>query len=269
MLPFITIFETIQFSTFGLLGLIAIFFTTFIAGFRARRYGFTPSDLLYIVAFAGLGLLAGATILYGITQIPGMWQNRELITDNFIGFVLFHFGGMVFYGGLFGAIAGIYLYTKYMKISFANVMVLAIPVFPLAHAIMRLGCFAAGCCYGIEYPPPLGIAFTESLAAPNNVYLLPIQLYEAALNLVIFFVLWQFTKKDRNWLVVFGVYAMMYSFARFWLEFLRGDEIRGFIFALSTSQFISIFVFLLGICILVYHKRNLNQNYLKINSIGE
>ena len=62
---------------------------------------------------------------------------------------------------------------------------------PLVHAVGRVGCFCAGCCYGRAAPPPWGIAFTHAIAGPNGVPLLPVQLWEAGAELVIFaFLLW-------------------------------------------------------------------------------
>ena len=147
----------------------------------------------------------------------------------------------MFYGGLAGALSGKYAYCKIYQLDFGTAMKLIVPVLPLGHAFMRMGCFLAGCCYGIEHP--WGITFTAALGAPSGVPLLPVQLYETVLNLVIFAVLWTYTKTERSPLLTGALYALMYSTARFFLEFLRGDTIRGIFWGLPTSQFISIIVF--------------------------
>jgi len=253
MLPFVSFFGR-EYPTFTLLGLVGFFLATIVAGTRANRYGMVKSDPVYIGTFAGVGLLVGSSLLFAITQTPAAWANRAYLTTHFVPFMMRWFGGMVFYGGLVGAIAGIYLYCKVMKQPFGKVMKLTVPVLPLAHAVMRVGCFAAGCCHGVE--SRFGIAFANSLGAPNGVPLLPVQLYEAAANLVIFAVLWVFTREkaavplpegnaplEKSWVLPAALYGLMYSFARFWLEFLRGDAVRGFAFGISTSQIISILVF--------------------------
>ena len=241
MLPFINFFGR-QYPTIILLGLVGFFLAVFAAGFRSRRYNLMRSDPVYIGTFAGFGLLLGASLLFAFTQMPRAWANRAYFFEYPMQFLIYLFGGLVFYGGLFGAVGGIFLYCKIMKQPFGTVMKLTVPVLPLAHAVMRIGCFAGGCCYGIEHR--FGIAFTNSLGAPNGIPLLPVQLFEAAVNLIIFAVLWTFTRKDREWALAAAMYGLMYSFSRFWLEFLRGDAIRGFAFGLSTSQIISILVFL-------------------------
>lgn len=252
MFPFIN-FLGREYSTYAILGLVGFFIAVIAAGFRAPRYGLTRSDPVYIGTFAGIGLFAGGVLLFGITQIPYILLNRDVLFNNPGAMFRILFGGMVFYGGLFGSIAGIALYCRFMKLPFDTAMKLTVPVIPLAHAIMRIGCFAGGCCYGIEHPPPLGIAFTQSLGAPNNIPLLPVQLFEAAANVIIFTILWQYTKKERSWIEAACLYGLLYSTVRFALEFLRGDEIRGFVFGLSTSQIISIIVF--AVCAFVQIKK--------------
>jgi len=247
MFPFIT-FLGREYPSFAILGLVGFFTAVIAAGFRAKRYNLTRSDPVYLGTFAGLGLVVGGVLLFSITQIPNMWENRAYLTYDFVLFVSRYFGGLVFYGGLFGAIAGIYLYCRIMKLPFDVAMKLTVPVIPLAHAIMRVGCFVGGCCYGIEHP--LGVTFTRSLGAPNGVPLLPVQLFEAVANLCIFAIVWNYTKKERSWIAVACLYGLLYSFARFWLEFLRGDVVRGAVFGMSTSQLISIVVFFACVAVL-------------------
>jgi len=243
-----------EYPTLSMLGLVGFFAAVIVAGFRAKRYGLTRGEPVYIGVFAGIGLLVGSVLLFGLTRASYVWENRAYFA-NLPALIFGLFGGMVFYGGLFGAIAGIFLYSRIMKVPFSTAMKLTIPVFPLAHAIMRLGCFAGGCCHGIAFPPPLGIAFTHAVGAPNNIPLLPVQLYEAAANLLIFGIIWCHTKKDRNWVSIACLYGLSYSFVRFWLEFLRGDAIRGFVAGLSTSQLISILVFIVCAACLIMAAR--------------
>lgn len=250
MFPFITILGR-QYSSYAILGLIGLFFGAFIAGRRAKRFGVSPHDVVFLAVFTGIGLMVGGVSLFAFTQIPNIWQNRAFLLVDSFSFLRTYMCGMVFYGGLFGSIAGLAVCARFLKIPFYRCMELLIPVFPLSHAIMRVGCFAAGCCFGIAFPPPIGIAFENSLGAPNGVTMFPVQLLEAAVNLLIFAVLWVYTKRDRDWRKIACLYGIMYGFARFCLEFLRGDEIRGYVLFLSTSQFISVLVLIVSILTLV------------------
>ena len=89
------------------------------------------------------------------------------------------------------------------------------------------------------------------------------QLLESVLNLVIFAVLLVLYKKSLAKKFLYGklifFYLIMYSVARFSDEFLRGDVIRGFILGMSTSQFISIFVLTLGICLIIKYFLSKNK----------
>jgi len=224
---------------YALIGLAALFIASGTVYSRARNIDFTYFDLLIGIVFLGVGLIVGGMFLYSIVQIPFLWENRAQLTV--FSFFRTALGGMVFYGGLVGALASIPLYAKVIKRDIPTIVILLTPAFPLAHGIMRIGCFMAGCCYGIEHEA-LGITFARSLVAPNGVSLLPVQLYETIANIVIFVVLWMYTKKHRTPLKVLCLYGTLYATARFMLEFLRGDTLRGFIFTLSTSQFISVLV---------------------------
>jgi len=234
------------------MGLVAIFIGAAVAGLRAKKYDLTSHDMVFAAAFASIGLAAGGAFLYVLVQIP-------LVAANWGAFVaglpasLAVFGGMVFYGGLFGALAGLWAYAKIMKQNLNHILILTVPVLPLAHGIMRLGCFAAGCCFGMEHEA-LGIAFVRSPAAPNGINLLPVQLYESAMNFIIFAVVWLYSKKQRRLLYILCMYGLPYAVGRFALEFLRGDAHRGFVFGLSTSQFISALVAAACVVALVWDK---------------
>jgi len=241
------------FPLYSLVGLVAVFVAAGAASLRSRKIGLNFSDMLIGVVFLGAGLVVGGVILHAIVRVPLLWEHRQMLWDIPTVFLRAAFGGMVFYGGLFGALAAMPIYAKFIKRDLADIVRLAVPVFPLAHAIMRLGCFAAGCCHGIVHYT-LGIAFTHSLSAPNGIPFLPVQLIESAMNLVIFAVVWWFTKKERRAVHVVSLYGLMYAVGRFVLEFLRGDAARGSVFFLSTSQFISLLVVIACVIALIVDK---------------
>jgi len=240
MFPDFTLFGQ-TYPLYTLAGLAAVFAAAGAASLRSKKIGLNFSDMLIAVVFLGAGLVVGGVILHAIVRAPFLWEYRQVFLQRPFVFLRAAFGGMVFYGGLFGAMAAMPIYAKFVKRDLADIVRLAVPVFPLAHAIMRLGCFAAGCCHGIIHDT-LGIAFTRSLSAPNDIPFLPVQLIESAMNMVIFAAVWWFTKKERKAVHVVCLYGLMYAVGRFGLEFLRGDAVRGSMFFLSTSQFISVLV---------------------------
>ena len=122
-----------------------------------------------------------------------------------------------------------------------------VPALPLVHAVGRVGCFCAGCCYGRAAPPPWGIAFTHAIAGPNGVPLLPVQLWEAGAELVIFaFLLW-YAGRAAGPGQMLRAYVFCYAPVRFVLEWFRGDPARGMYGPLSTSQWLSLVVLALAL----------------------
>ena len=127
------------------------------------------------------------------------------------------------------------------------------PAIAIAHAFGRVGCFAAGCCYGIPTDAPWGVTFTNSysgtlVGVPLNIPLHPTQLYSALGNLAIFGVLLWLYRRKRFDGQVFWSYTVLYGIFRFAVEFWRGDP-RGTMFSgmLSTSQFVAILMVTVGL----------------------
>jgi phosphatidylglycerol:prolipoprotein diacylglycerol transferase len=116
-----------------------------------------------------------------------------------------------------------------------------------------VGCFAAGCCFGKETPHFWGVTFTNPLAhlrsdTPLNTPLEPTQLFESAVELANFFILtWLLRRKKFDGQVI-GAYMFLYGFARYFLEFLRGDPGRGQVFGglMTGTQLISILLVITG-----------------------
>lgn len=131
------------------------------------------------------------------------------------------------------------------------------PIIPLFHCFGRIGCFLGGCCYGIE--SSFGFTVHNNILNPsiNDVQRFPVQLLEAALNLILYFILFYLFKNNKFKGKLIAVYLILYSIIRFFDEFLRADEYRGFLFGLSTSQIISILIFVGSFAFLLL-------NYLKI-----
>ncbi|MCL2752663.1 MAG: prolipoprotein diacylglyceryl transferase [Defluviitaleaceae bacterium] len=258
MLPYLEIFGQ-SFSTYGIIGIAALVIAAATASLRAKKYNLTLSDILLVTTFAGGGIFLGGSLLYALVQLPHLSNIIEHTGGSFGDTLSLLFGGMIFYGGLFGTLLAVAIYAKFMKQDIKNIFRFVIPVFPLAHGIMRLGCFAVGCCYGIEHST-LGLAFTNSPIAPNDTPFIPVQLYESALNFAIFAAIWAYSKKERHPVHLICFYAMPYAIGRFALEFLRGDAQRGSIFGISTSQFISIAVLICCTAALIFTKKRITRS---------
>lgn len=257
MLPVINVFGH-ELASYMILIFIGMFIGIFIAvKYFSKFNNLKSEDVIYCFLYAVIGLGIGAKLLYIITNIPFFIENYQKLDFSMI-LQIFR-GGFVFYGGLIGAILGIFIYSKQFKISFSSLLLTLIPVVPLIHAFGRIGCFLAGCCYGIEYHGIGSVIFTNTTFAPLNVPLFPVQLLESFCNLIIFAILLCTYKKYINTYKTIALYCILYSITRFFVEFLRGDLIRGFLLNLSTSQWISLITFIIGIYI-YFHSSKIKVN---------
>lgn len=254
MLPIINILGH-EIATYGIMIFIGIFVGSTVAvKYYSKFHEVSKEDIIYSIIFAVIGMGIGGKILYLITCIPFLIENYSNLNFSETIFQLFK-GGFVFYGGLIGGILGIYIYAKQFKIKFKELILIIIPVVPLVHAFGRIGCFFAGCCYGIEYHGFGSITFHNTMYAPNNIPLFPVQIVEAISNLIIFGILMITYKKYKGTYKTLTLYCILYSILRFVLEFFRGDAARGIILNLSTSQWISIFIFIIAISINIYYSK--------------
>ena len=259
MLPYINIFG-FDLPTYGLIIFIGIVIGTIIAVFHFSKFNnIKKEDVLYAILYGVIGLGIGAKLLYILTNIPFLIENYNNL-DLWETLVQMFKGGFVFYGGLLGGILGVFIYSKQFKIPFKSLILTLVPIIPLVHAIGRIGCLCAGCCYGMEYDGFGAIVFHNSFLAPNNVPLFPMQIVEAICNLIIFVILLATYKKFLGTYKTLGLYLISYGIVRFILEFFRGDLIRGIYFSLSTSQWISIALFIVGVGIFIYeHRKKVGQ----------
>ena len=244
-----------EFSSYSLMAILGMLVSFFVVLVRAHRKKLGVEDHLYFLAFVLIFTVLGAKALYQIQHLSELWTYREDIFANLQSILNYFGGGFVFYGGLIGGCLGAVFYARYFHTDAVAIAQNFIAVIPLFHCFGRIGCFLAGCCYGIPYQGPLSVTFTQALGGPNGVGLFPVQLLEAALNLVIFIFLLRMDGKFQKPLQNFGVYLLCYGAARFFLEFLRGDTVRG-VWIFSTSQWISLLAILpLGIYMTVCSPR--------------
>lgn len=202
------------------------------------------------IALVLAGIL-GAKILYIILD----WRSGHVYGQNWreiFSLETLQAGG-VFSGGLVAAfVTAWWFLRKHHMPALATCDAFA-PGLAMGHAIGRLGCFAAGCCYGKPTTHFWGVTFTNPLAhdivgTPLGTALEPTQLFESAVELGIFFLLtWMFARKKFDG-QIFGAYLFLYGIARFFIEFLRDDPGRGSVFggALSGTQLIAIGLVLTG-----------------------
>ena len=234
MYPYVSIFGT-ELATYSLMAIVGLLVAGFVFCRGVAKARPDDNDAVFVLLSIAFGMYAGGHVLFFITQAKN-WhllaeaENAEKFKEIFVSLS----GGSVFYGGLIGAFLCGVLYLKARKIPLEAYMDNAALFAPLFHGFARIGCFLSGCCYGIEHE--LGFADVSGKVR------FPVQLLESACNFIIAAVIFFILKKGALRGKVFYLYLAIYAFVRFFDEFLRGDEIRGFVLGLSTSQFISILI---------------------------
>lgn len=255
MYPTIVLFNK-SIPSYWLCSLLGIIVCIIVSIRRRKKFEILEQvDITNSAALICVGSIIGARLLYLITISPILIENiHVLLTNKSIAYEVLS-NGMVFYGGLFGAILTLFIYVRHYNLNTKAFFDFYAPVFPLFHSFGRIGCFLTGCCYGIE-SSDFGIEYHKSLIAPNGVELFPIQLVCSVLNIALFFIVLSYEKKHHLQGNAIWVYLTIYSIGRFFVEFLRGDVLRGVILGLSTSQWISIIVLLAA---LFWTKKNISQ----------
>ncbi|MBQ9828644.1 MAG: prolipoprotein diacylglyceryl transferase [Lachnospiraceae bacterium] len=229
---------------YGLFIAIGVVVALLVAMYRAKRRGL-DSDLVFNITLlvAVTGIL-GAKLLYIIMN----WS--EFIKDPVSGLT----EGFVVYGGIILGIAAGFIYLKFKKAVFSDYFDIIMPGVAIAQGFGRIGCFMAGCCYGIPCDGPFCVKFPADSLAPSGVNLFPSQLVSALGNFLIAAILIYASRKMKYSGHTGALYVALYAAGRFVIEFFRSDE-RGHIGPLTTSQFISILMMTAAIVLFIYYYR--------------
>ena len=244
--------------TYGVLGALGFLVIAAFGLARSRRFGASPDRVVDVIFWTSLAAVVGSRALYVL-------QNPDDFT-SWTGWLNLRTGGLVFYGALLTGlpVAGLLMWR--FKLPVFKLMDAFATGFPLAHAITRMGCFAAGCCYGRPTTLPWGVRFSDPLApGPHGVPLHPTQLYEVGFNLLIFVVVNWFYRRKRFDGQVMLLYLVLYAIMRSINEVFRGDVERGFFLegvlgqAVSTSQALSVVVIAGGVAVCWWGARQWRQ----------
>ena len=221
-------------NSFGLMMALAFISAGFIAHWQFKKRGVRPDFIYGLLIAAVIGGLLGAKIHYLILH-PSEWPGNLLSG-----------GGLVWFGGLFGAIIGVVIVTRAVQAErLARVMDAGAIAVSVGYAVGRMGCFLRGDDYGVPTDLPWGIAFPEGLP-PTTVRVHPTQLYEIAASLVIFALLvWVISPRFKREGPLIFVYAILAGIERFLVEFIRTNE--PVLLGLTQQQWIAIGMIVVGV----------------------
>ncbi|HET9409354.1 MAG TPA: prolipoprotein diacylglyceryl transferase [Candidatus Sulfotelmatobacter sp.] len=228
--------------TYGFLVALGVLIGIWISVRNSKRLGIDEENAWNLGILVVLCGILGAKILYIIND----WSEYAAHPSEIFSISTLQAGG-VFSGGLLAAFIAAAWFVRRHHMPALGTCDAFSPGLALGHAIGRVGCFAAGCCYGKPTDHWWGVTFTNPLAnaitgTPLNVRLEPTQLFESVVELANFFFLMWLLKRRKFDGQVFGAFMFIYGIARFFLEFIRDDPGRGSVFggAMSGTQLIAI-----------------------------
>jgi phosphatidylglycerol:prolipoprotein diacylglycerol transferase len=256
MLPNLFHIGSFFIPTYGVLVVLAVLVGLWMAARLGRRAGLDADVVVNLGIYTALAAMIGAKLLLIVLDFGYYLQNpSELFTMSTLR------AGGIFYGGLVAALVAAFLYMRHKKLPGLLTADVFAPGLALGHAIGRLGCFAAGCCWGAPTHLPWAVTFTnplshERVGVPLGIPLHPTQLYESLAEAVIFVILYRrIARPHRNGAII-GLYLVLYSSVRFLVEFVRAhDEINPHVGPLVTEQWIALALIALGVWLMVRNGR--------------
>ena len=216
---------------YGLMYLAGFAAAWWLGRLRARRPGavITPQQMDDLLFYAALGVILGGRLGYTLFYNFDSW-----LADP-VQIVRVWEGGMSFHGGLLGVLAGVWWYGRRQRRPFFALTDFVAPLVPLGLLAGRIGNFINGELWGAPGNVPWamqvpcagqpGLCWDKLQLAPDAMLtppLHPTQLYEAALEgVVLFLLLWLFSVRPRPSMAVSGLFLVAYGVFRFAVEFLR------------------------------------------------
>ncbi len=246
MHPFLFQIGSVQIPTYGLFAVLALIAAILLIRRYARVEGRDPSQTTDAVILTVAAGILGARLLEAIVH----W-------DQYFGpggsFRLLFFSTGTYVGGLIAGLAfGFYWFRRIHLPVLQGLDIFAL-VAAISDGVTRWGCFFSGCCWGTPTDLPWAVTFPEIARRLHqglpSMPLHPTQIYLSLNALAILGVLVLLYRRKRFHGAIITSYVVLYSITRFFLETVRGDEERGFVFGglMSTSQFLVVILAVAGI----------------------
>ena len=215
-----------------ILGLINIYI-------RTKKFEFTKEERMAIILYIIIGVFFGSKLLTFILNFK-----------KYNGFFDITKVGLSSYGGLIAMILMMLLFAIQFKKDKMTMLYIICSSVPLMYGIGKIGCFVAGCCYGIEYSGPLHIVYNYSLSAPKGVALFPVQICESITFLLIYlFIVKMENKLSKEYLV--SCTFILGGLCKFIWDFFRYNPTNNLF---TPNKIISLFFIILGFIIYIYYR---------------
>jgi phosphatidylglycerol:prolipoprotein diacylglycerol transferase len=247
MLPKLISIGSFYIPTYGVLVALGFLAGLGITLRLARKAGMPAETISNLAVYCAIAGLIGAKLFMFLFDIGDYVRNPSRIFT----FETLQAAG-VFHGGFIAAFLMALFYMRRQQLPAMKTLDLFAPGIAIGQGIGRLGCFAAGCCWGRECDLPWGVRFRSDFAAPVPLdkTLHPVQIYESVADLLIFAILYKQASRTHRPGQVIGWYLVLYSTARFVIEFFRVHE-QSLVGPFSLTQWIALGLLALGAAILI------------------
>ena len=217
--------------SYGAMLALAFLVCSFLAKRRAVSIGMDGEKIIDLMVTIIISGIIGGRLFFVLLDLD-YFKSRPL------DILKIWYGGLVWYGGLILAVISGAVFLRIYKMPVLKTADLLMPYVALGQAIGRIGCFLNGCCYGKATTLPIGVVFN-----PEQGAVLPTQLFESAAMFIVYLVLRK--RAPSNGRMLF-LYLIFYSVFRFFIEFLRGDNMLS-VMGLTFSQAVSVVIFAIAV----------------------
>lgn len=238
--------------TYGVLVVTGMILALVVASKLAAREGLDADRVFNVGVYLALAGIVGSKLALVLQD----WDYYGADPGQLFTLSTLQSGG-IWYGGLVGAIAAAFYFTRKSDLPFLRAGDVLMPGVALGLAIGRWGCFSAGCCWGEQADLPWAVTFTsayshETVGVPLNVSLHPSQIYESLLSLAIFVYLWKRHARKKFHGEILGWYLLLGPAARFFVELFRRHDEHAWIIrdVLSDAQGTSLALIGFGVWLL-------------------
>lgn len=239
----------LQVHWYGLTYLVGFLAAWWLARRRADRIGLTKDQVGDLLFYSAVGVILGGRLGYAL-----FYHFDRVLADPLWLFKVWE-GGMAFHGGFLGVVVAVWLFARKHQINWIQLGDFIAPFTPIGLGLGRIGNFINGELWGRVTDVSWGMVFPGAGADPRH----PSQLYQFALEgVVLFALLWWFSRQPRPAGSVSGLFLIGYGTLRFLVEFTREPDAHlGLLSAgLSMGQLLSLPMILVGAAFMFFAYRS-------------